>query len=85
MRNVDARDEMPGAVLWVGADDLEAITVDASGERAPKGRCYHTAEAINWRFAEPLFVENDSRSAVITSDGELLDEIGQHVVSLGGI
>jgi len=43
IRYIDPRREMACSILWVGADDLQSVAIDATGEGTPEGCGYHAA------------------------------------------
>ena len=82
VRYVDARIDAPSSVLWVGTDDLKAVAVDAASKCVPERVLDHAREAIDRVLRQPRLVEDDPLAAVIACEGELLEQVGEHVCAL---
>jgi hypothetical protein len=82
--HVDARVDAPRPVLRVGADDLEPVAVDAAGERVPERVADHAREAVDRVLGQARLVEHDPLPAVVAREGELLEQVREHVRALRG-
>lgn len=65
--------------LGIRANGFEAVAVDATGEVAPERVSDHATETGHGVLRQASFIEHDRLLPVIAGEGELLQEVGEHV------
>jgi len=82
MRHIDQRLGTPAPVLRIRADKLQPIPIDPPCQTVPERVLDHSRETVHGVLHQSGFIQDDSLPAVISSQSELLKQVGKHVVTL---
>lgn len=77
--NVYTRMWIVSPVLGVDGDLCNIGAIDTASQAIPEGKLDEATEAVHRVFIETRFVEDNGLAAVVFGEGELLEQIGEHV------
>lgn len=79
VRNVNNRPHISAAVLGIGTGYFETLGINSTSQGIPERVFDHSGESVDRILSESSFVKHNSLPAEVTSESELLEEIGKHV------
>jgi len=82
MRYINQRLGTPTPVLRIRTDELQSISIDPPRQTVPERVLDHSRESVYWVLHQSSFIQDDPLPAIISSQGELLKQVGKHVVTL---